>query len=92
VATFDFISGDDFRMSLESDYRELSSAMETKSWKSAHVLAGSIIEAILVDYLAATDYQAKKKKDPLKMELHELITACHQEGILLTSTKEDEPE
>src|SRR5258708_3318961 len=69
-------------MSLESDYRELSSAMETKSWKSAHVLAGSIIEAILVDYLAATDYQGKKQKDPLNMELHDLIPACHQEGIL----------
>jgi hypothetical protein len=83
MAAFDFITDDQFRASLESDYNELNLCLEAGAWKAACVLAGSIIEAVLVDYLLARRYQ---KKDPLKMELGEMITACQQEGILSDKT------
>jgi hypothetical protein len=62
ACSFDFISDVRFRLSLQSDYRELINAFETCSWKAAHVLSGSIVEALLVDYLAVCDYQKKLAK------------------------------
>ncbi len=56
MLSFDFISGEDFRISLENDYKELNDAMQVEAWKAVHVLAGSIIEAVLVDYLFAINY------------------------------------
>jgi hypothetical protein len=83
MATFEFITDDQFRASLESDYKELDLCLRAGAWKAACVLAGSIIEAVLADYLLARRYQ---KKDPLKMELADMITACQQEGILTDKT------
>lgn len=83
MATFDFISGEDFRASLEADYRELGSCLQASAYKAACVLAGSIIEAVLIDYLIAIDY---KKQDPLKMDLNKAISACEEEGILSQKT------
>jgi hypothetical protein len=50
--SFDFISSDDLRKSLDSDYAELMKAITASMWKSACILAGSIAEAILMDYIA----------------------------------------
>ena len=83
MAAFDFITDDQFRASLESDYKELDLCLQASAWKAACVLAGSITEAVLVDYLLARGY---KKTDPLKMELGEIITACQREGILTDKT------
>src|SRR5450759_691585 len=87
MAIFDFINGEDFRLSLEADHRELSSAMQAKAWKTVHVLAGSIIEAVLIDYLVASEYQKKSSSDPLKMTLAEAIYACRQEKVLSEKTE-----
>ncbi len=67
MAIFDFISGEEFRESLDADYHELNSAMEVHAWKAVHVLAGSIIEALLVDYLTASNYQAKNPMPSRKL-------------------------
>jgi hypothetical protein len=48
----DFISSTDLRQSLESDYSELIQALSARMWKSACILAGSIAEAVLIDYVA----------------------------------------
>jgi hypothetical protein len=48
----DFISSADLRQSLESDYSELVQALSARMWKSACILAGSIAEAVLIDYVA----------------------------------------
>lgn len=92
MASFDFITDEQLRESLESDYTELVSTIDAKAWKAAHVLAGSIVEAVLVDYLVATDYYGKQKAQipkardrdiqPLEMTLGQLIEACKAEGIL----------
>ncbi|HYT42010.1 MAG TPA: hypothetical protein VEP90_06670, partial [Methylomirabilota bacterium] len=87
MATFDFINGEEFRISLERDYQELNSAMQAKAWKTVHVLSGSIIEAILIDYLVTSEYQKKSSSDPLKMTLAQAISACRQENVLSEKTE-----
>jgi len=88
MVAFDFITDDQFRTSLESDYRELNAAIESKSWKSTHVLAGSIVEAVLVDYLVAINYRDPGNRDVLELGLAQVISACKSEG-LLTQRAED---
>lgn len=82
MATFDFIGGEDFRASLEADYRELSLALKGGAWKASHVLAGSIIEAILIDYLIVVNYQKNGATNPLNMSLAEAVSACRRENII----------
>jgi hypothetical protein len=77
---FDFITNDPFRKSLENDFRELTDCSKAKAWKAVHVLAGSIIEAVLIDHL--NESGKKLTKDPLKMEFAELIQFCKDEKIL----------
>ncbi|MDD5686748.1 MAG: hypothetical protein PHE88_02810 [Elusimicrobia bacterium] len=79
---FNFLSGDEFRKSLEADYHELSLCMDAGAWKSVYVLAGSIIEAILTDYLVSIDYHKKASVDPLKLDLAQAISACKKECVL----------
>lgn len=80
---FDFIGDEDFRKSLESDYREIESCMEIKAWKAVHVLAGSIIEALLLDYLVAIEYDKRKLSD---LRLVDIIEICKKEHILNNRT------
>ena len=87
MALFDFISGDEFRSGLESDYQELNSCMQMGAWKAAQVLAGSIIEAILIDYLIAIEYQKLSSSEILKWDLSKAITACRGDGILSEKTE-----
>src|SRR5215469_12680530 len=79
MLNFDFVSDEKFRFSLEKDYEELILSLQNGSWKAAYLLAGSIIEAILIDYLSATSYQ---QTDPLSMTLEEAIRACIDEDVL----------
>ena len=79
---FDFMSDEDFRASLESDYHELELCVDAGAWKAVHVLAGSIIETILLDYLVATDYPKRSASNLSKMSLFEIIDVCKREGIL----------
>src|SRR5260370_21418862 len=58
--------------------------MQVGAWKAVHVLAGSIIEAVLVDYLFAIGYH---KEDHLRVSLERAITICKQEGILSEKTE-----
>ena len=77
---FDFITDQNFRKDLEADYDELEACASVDAWKAVHVLAGSIIEAVLVDYLVNTKRQTEP--DPLKMGFDALISACKKAGVL----------
>jgi len=79
---FDFIRHDKFRACLKNDYQELGQLMEGGCWKAAHVVAGSIVEAVLIEYLVASDYKKRAGKDPLTMDLSAAIDACRDEGVL----------
>jgi hypothetical protein len=52
LVSFEFISSEDLRESLEGDCVELTKAISASMWKSACILAGSIAEAVLMDYIA----------------------------------------
>jgi hypothetical protein len=73
-----------FRFSLERDYQELVVSLQNGAWKAAYILAGSIIEAVLIDYLLAVDYQ---DADPLEMTLDSAIRACSDMGALSEKTE-----
>ena len=82
-SNFIFIVDSELRQSLENDYRELQLCLEHHAWKAAHVLSGSIVEAVLVDYLLGAGYS---NKDPLKMTLEDLIDAAKTANVLSAKT------
>lgn len=86
MVSFDFITNDELRSSLEGDYQEMAKSLDAKAFKAVHVLAGSIIEALLVDYLIAVGY---KKGDPLKMDLASIIQACRDDVKVISSRAAD---
>lgn len=83
---FEYISDDRLRASLVSDYSEFQSSLSSEAWKASLVLAGSIVEALLVDHLLSIGYEKRIKKDPLRMQLGELINACQAEKALSGKT------
>ncbi len=85
---FDFISGEDFRKSLENDYKELTECLKVNGWKAVYVLAGSIIETLLIDFLVTSNYKNKASIDPLRMDLGQAIVACRKEGVLTEKTEQ----
>jgi hypothetical protein len=82
-----YISEDDLRESLVCDFREMEAACKAESWKSVQVLAGSIVEALLIDYLLAIRHAGKPEGDILKMELGAAISACVSEKLLDETTE-----
>lgn len=54
---FDFITDEKLRNSLEADNAELIICFDNEAWKSVHVLVGSIIETLLVDFLISSDFK-----------------------------------
>ncbi len=85
MSQFDFVGDESLRASLDADYGELQKCLHAEAWKSVHVLAGSIIEAILIDYLLAIGYN---KTEPLKMSLDQAIQACKDENVIISRTAE----
>ncbi|MHB0886865.1 MAG: hypothetical protein ACYC41_13395 [Bacillota bacterium] len=84
---FEAITDDQLRKSLLSDYQEMENCISSKAWKAAHVLAGSITEAVLVDYLLSSDYKTRTGVDPLELDLNKAIMACKKEGIINDKTE-----
>ena len=86
MANFDYISASEFRQSLEADYAEMQRAAEAGAWKSVLVVAGSIVETLLIDNLAANPSPTRSKKDPLKLDLSEAIETCLYEQVISQRT------
>lgn len=63
----------------------MTSCYEAMSWKAVHVLAGSIVEALLVEYLVVSSINPGGR-DPLQIQLGEAIKACHAAGVIKEST------
>src|SRR5688500_14574604 len=84
---FSFVSDDKFRESLESDYRELCAGMKGGNWKTVHVLAGSVVEALLVDWLSANGVKTHKGKDLLELDLGSAVEACDQNKLISERAK-----
>lgn len=86
MTNFDYINSPDFRASIFSDYEEMQKCAANQSWKRAQVLAGSIVECLLVDYLISTPNPERSQKDPLKMDLSEAINICKEEKVISDRT------
>lgn len=80
---FDFITGDEFRASLAADYAELDACLAAHAYKAVAVLSGSIIEAVLLDFLYT---KSSEKATVLKMDLGVAITECRKADVLSQRT------
>jgi hypothetical protein len=86
MISFDFITQEDFQKSLESDWAELNACFQNKAWKSVHILAGSIVEALLIDCLGSSKGPSHAPADLLKKDLADLIALCKDAGIISERT------
>jgi hypothetical protein len=87
MSSFDFITDEELRRSLESDEKEVEKCTEAEAWKAVHVLVGSMIEAILADFLLTSGTQGLPKDDLLKMDLGKLIETCAKQKVLSPKTE-----
>lgn len=83
---FDFITIREFRESLERDYAEMRACFAAKAWKCTQVVAGSIVESLLVDYLSSTTNPKRPQKDPFRLDLAEAIALCRDEKAISDRT------
>ncbi len=88
MTNFRFISDEQIRIAVERDKKELDICIEHQACKSALVLAGSIIEAILVDYFLAFPRSNTTSGQVLKETLSNLIDWAEQDHLISKSTKE----
>jgi hypothetical protein len=92
--TFGFINDPAIRSILERDYSEVQRAYVAKCWKASIVLAGGLIEAMLVDRLKANQAQAmasakappKNKSDIERWDLYDLILVATDLGYITPGT------
>lgn len=88
MTNFRFISDEQIRIAVERDKKELDICIEHQVCKSALVLAGSIIEAILVDYFLAFPKPDTTSAQILKSDLATLIDWAEQDNLVSKRTKE----
>lgn len=84
---FNFISDEEFRNNLVRDYNELELCLKNQCHKSVLILVGSIIEAILIDYLIGLEIKGIKKEDLLKYDLSTAINKCNELHIITEKAK-----
>jgi hypothetical protein len=91
LLNLEFVRDDNLRLILERDWAEIGACFEAGSYKAVLVLAGSVIEAILVDHLLASppvSPNAPSAAQIVKMELGPLILLAHQEQIVSSETRD----
>lgn len=83
---FSFIVSIELKAIVERDIKELNSSIASKSFKSIIIMAGSVIEALLLDKLATYEAEAKaaiSKSEPLeKWTLENLIDASYRLSVV----------
>jgi hypothetical protein len=86
MASFDFITDEDFRRSLENDFKEMNFCIQAGAYKAAIVVAGSIIEAVLIDYVIAENIIARD--EALKLDLGKVLSLCKDKKIISEKTSD----
>jgi len=84
---FNFISDEEFRNNLIGDYNELEISLKNQCYKSVLILSGSIIEAILIDYLLSIEVNGLNRDDLLKYDLNTAISKCRELNIISEKSK-----
>jgi len=80
MASFNFITDEDFRLSLENDFREMNLCIQAGAHKSAVVIAGSIIEAVLIDYVISEEIIGRE--EALKLDFGKVLSICKDKKII----------
>jgi hypothetical protein len=88
MADLKFISDEQLRSLVERDKRELDNCLKNNLCKSTLLLAGSIIEAILVDFFLAFPRPGSSPERILGANLANLIDWAEQDGLITVRTKE----
>jgi hypothetical protein len=86
MASFDFITDEDFRISLENDFKEMNLCIQSGAYKAAVVVAGSIVEALLIDYVIAENIVTRE--DALKLDFGKVLTLCKDKKIISEKTSD----
>ena len=84
MSEFDFITENKFRIGLEKDFAEMTKSIDSGMWKSAQVLAGSIVEAVLLNYLI--DENVIDEEVGLKTTLGKTIDLAYKENLISEET------
>jgi hypothetical protein len=84
VGTFDFVASDEFRRCLEKDAEELVACMKAGAWKAAHVIAASLIQAAVVEYMVSSGKAAEE--DVLGLPFSGLLSLCRAREVLTSRT------
>lgn len=89
-----FVEDTDFRQSLRNDLSAISRALANSEWKAATVLAGSVVESLLLWKLdkdqakaMATNYLKGKKRRPIhRWDLHDYIEVAVELALIKERT------
>jgi len=84
VAVLEFIPAGDFRTCLERDAEELLACLRSGAWKAAQVMAASLIQAVLAEYLVSAGKISEQ--DIERLSLTELLEYCRDRQILSQRT------
>ncbi|MBH1837904.1 hypothetical protein I5T88_18705 [Stenotrophomonas maltophilia] len=76
---FDYITAHHYRAILEADFAEMQICLQAGAWKAAMVMAGSLIEAILIEHLEWLSSPGDEER-LRKIMLAEAITRCEAAG------------
>lgn len=79
VPPFDYITAPHYRAILEADFAEMQICLQAGAWKAAMVMAGSLIEAILVEHLEWLSSPGDEER-LRKIMLADAITRCEAAG------------
>lgn len=85
---FDFISDNTFKGILERDYKDMDICYKNGAHKSVLVMAGSIIEAVLLDYFLQNLPLGKTEEQVYRMTLKDLIDLSYSSGLLQEKSKD----
>jgi hypothetical protein len=88
MTDFRFITDEQLGITVERDKKELDACLSQQLSKSAMLLAGSLIEAILVDYFLAFPRAGQTAATTLNAHLAQLIEWAEQDGLISPRTKE----
>ena len=82
--TFSLVRNREIRQILVSDFRDLQGCLEDGLWKPAVVLAGSIIEAVLFDFLVS---EGTKVEEITTLTLGGLISRARTKSVINEKTE-----
>lgn len=85
---FDFIADPKYKSLLIRDFNELQVCIDNKVSKSALILSGSIIEAILLEFFSHNLPDGVSKGKLLKMSLADLITEAEKIELISKKSKD----